>query len=211
MSTDYTNLTVRKEKIEFTQIRRKNVGRVKKLDKIGRPYWVWVVKSIDYHKVSRTVYRDFGTGRFTSCEAYEADRQGELLPQVFESNPYATMPTTCYTSTEGIDSSWANSAEEQELSEFMPVQVKEQKAKRFLPWSKARYQAEMEWLNFHEEKFFEIAPDIVEDLVEEPGVVVVEEPPRQRTINNLAFQQARVKLLVRKGMSKEDAWKMVMA
>ena len=170
-----------------------------------------------YVQKERAIYRCTLTGRFVSKNEYDAETQGIIMPQVFTpTNDYIhptsyTMPTTCYTSTEGIDQAWANNAEkqeleweEQELSEFMPAQVKEQKAKRFLPWSKARYQAEMEWLNFHEEKFFEIAPDIVEDM----EIVNLKEKPAKiktgfvRMMDPVKFQQMRDRYLLAQARRK---------
>ena len=159
-------------------------------------------------KVKRLVYRDQRNGRFASKAAFLAEQEGEVLPQVWPSNPMGELPTTTVMSMEGIDADWKVKSElleaaydSQELAEWMegfdashPVGSK---AEKRLPTSEARYNEVMEWLQFEQSW--------------DHSILVVVETPEPRVLNNLAFQQARVKLLVRKGMSKEDAYNEVMA
>ena len=55
----------------------------------------------------------------------------------------------------------------------------------------------------------EVAEDIMEDLIEEP-IMVAEEPPKARVVSQLAVQQARLKLFMRKGMNRTEAIEEVM-
>ena len=145
-------------------------------------------------KVARVVYRNSVTGRFCSKAEWEGERKGVIPKQTF--NYYEEIEYDYINVDDSIDHCWGLRAEQKEemfsIAEEIEGWVWNEEVK---PTSKREYEEEMEWHSFHQS-----VASIVEDLGEEP---------RPRIVNNHAFVNARVKLLMRKGMSREEALKEV--